>query len=191
VHKVPMLSLDNAFTEEDLQAFDRRIRERLGVAGELDYVAEPKFDGLAVTVIYRDGLLERAATRGDGVRGEDVTANVRTIRAVPQRLRGQAPALLEARGEIFMPLAGFERMNEQARARGEKVFVNPRNAAAGSLRQLDARITAARPLAAAASSRRLRVRSPFDSWLESTAVGMLSRVTAALTIRSLQLIRRS
>ena len=148
VHKVPMLSLDNAFTEEDLQAFDRRIHERLGVAGELDYVAEPKFDGLAVTVIYRDGLLGRAATRGDGVRGEDVTANVRTIRAVPQRLRGQAPALLEARGEIFMPLARFERMNEQARARGEKVFVNPRNAAAGSLRQLDARITAARPLAA-------------------------------------------
>ena len=143
-----MLSLDNAFTEEDLQAFDRRIHERLGVAGELDYVAEPKFDGLAVTVIYRDGLLGRAATRGDGVRGEDVTANVRTIRAVPQRLRGQAPALLEARGEIFMPLARFERMNEQARARGEKVFVNPRNAAAGSLRQLDARITAARPLAA-------------------------------------------
>ena len=148
VHKVPMLSLDNAFTEEDLQAFDRRIHERLGVAGELDYVAEPKLDGLAVTVIYRDGLLERSATRGDGVRGEDVTANVRTIRAVPQRLRGQAPALLEARGEIFMPLARFERMNEQARARGEKVFVNPRNAAAGSLRQLDARITAARPLAA-------------------------------------------
>jgi DNA ligase (NAD+) len=148
VHQVPMLSLDNAFTEEDLQAFDRRIHERLGVAGELDYVAEPKFDGLAVTVIYRDGLLERAATRGDGVRGEDVTANVRTIRAVPQRLRGPAAALLEARGEIFMPLTGFERMNEQARARGEKVFVNPRNAAAGSLRQLDARITAARPLAA-------------------------------------------
>ena len=148
LHQVPMLSLDNAITEENLQAFDRRIHERLGVAGELDYVAEPKFDGLAVTVIYRDGLLERAATRGDGVRGEDVTANVRTIRAVPQRLRGQAPALLEARGEIFMPLARFERMNEQARARGEKVFVNPRNAAAGSLRQLDARITAARPLAA-------------------------------------------
>ncbi len=111
-------------------------------------MAEPKLDGLAVTVIYRDGLLERSATRGDGVTGEEVTANVRTIRAVPQRLRGQAPALLEARGEVFMPLTGFERMNEQARARGEKVFVNPRNAAAGSLRQLDARVTAARPLAA-------------------------------------------
>jgi DNA ligase (NAD+) len=148
VHRVPMLSLDNAFTEEDLTAFDRRIHERLGLSGELEYVAEPKLDGLAVTVIYRDGQLAQAATRGDGVTGEDVTANVRTIRAVPQRLRGTAPALLEARGEVFMLLGGFERMNEQARARGEKVFVNPRNAAAGSLRQLDPRITAARPLTA-------------------------------------------
>jgi len=148
VHRVPMLSLDNAFTEEDLTAFDRRIHERLGLSGELEYVAEPKLDGLAVTVIYRDGQLAQAATRGDGVTGEDVTANVRTIRAVPQRLRGTAPALLEARCEVFMLLGGFERMNEQARARGEKVFVNPRNAAAGSLRQLDPRITAARPLTA-------------------------------------------
>ncbi|MBV8495408.1 MAG: NAD-dependent DNA ligase LigA, partial [Gammaproteobacteria bacterium] len=128
VHQVPMLSLDNAFTEEDVRAFDRRIHERLAVAGDLEYVAEPKLDGLAVTVIYRDGLLERAATRGDGLTGEDVTANVRTIRAVPQRLRQQAPALLEARGEVFMPIAGFERMNARARERGEKVFVNPRNA---------------------------------------------------------------
>ena len=148
IHRVPMLSLDNAFSEEDVAAFDRRIHERLGVAGELDYVAEPKLDGLAVTVIYRAGLLERAATRGDGITGEDVTANVRTIRAVPQRLLGEAPPLLEARGEVFMPIARFERMNQQARERGEKVFVNPRNAAAGSLRQLDARITAARPLSA-------------------------------------------
>jgi DNA ligase (NAD+) len=148
VHQVPMLSLDNAFSEADVQAFDRRIHERLGVDGELNYVAEPKLDGLAVTVIYRAGLLERAATRGDGVTGEDVTANVRTIRAVPQRLRGQAPALLEARGEVFMPIARFERMNALARERGEKVFVNPRNAAAGSLRQLDPRITATRPLSA-------------------------------------------
>ena len=148
LHQVPMLSLDNAFTEEELRGFDRRIHERLNVTGELDYVAEPKLDGLAVTVIYREGLLAQAATRGDGVRGEDVTANVRTIRAVPQRLRGAAPRLLEARGEVFMPLAGFERMNARARERGEKVFVNPRNAAAGALRQLDARITAARPLSA-------------------------------------------
>jgi DNA ligase (NAD+) len=148
VHQVPMLSLDNAFTEEDVRGFDRRIHERLGRSGELGYVAEPKLDGLAVSVIYREGLLERAATRGDGVTGEDVTANVRTIRAVPQRLRAAAPALFEARGEVFMTLSGFERMNELARTRGEKVFVNPRNAAAGSLRQLDARITAARPLSA-------------------------------------------
>jgi DNA ligase (NAD+) len=148
VHQVPMLSLDNAFTEEDLRGFDRRIHERLNLTGELDYVAEPKLDGLAVTVIYRDGALAQAATRGDGVTGEDVTANVRTIRAVPQRLRGEAPRLCEVRGEVFMPLAGFERMNATARERGEKVFVNPRNAAAGSLRQLDPRITAARPLSA-------------------------------------------
>ena len=148
VHQVPMLSLDNAFTEEDLLAFDRRIHERLGREGDLEYVAEPKLDGLAVTVIYRDGAFERAATRGDGVTGEEVTANVRTIRGVPQRLRAPVPPLLEARCEVFMPLAGFERMNALARERGEKVFVNPRNAAAGSLRQLDARITATRPLAA-------------------------------------------
>jgi DNA ligase (NAD+) len=148
VHTVPMLSLDNAFSEADVQGFDRRIHERLGVTGDLDYVAEPKLDGLAVTVLYRQGLFERAATRGDGVTGEDVTANVRTIRAVPQRLRAPAPPLLEARGEVFMPIARFERMNALARERGEKVFVNPRNAAAGSLRQLDARITAARPLSA-------------------------------------------
>jgi DNA ligase (NAD+) len=147
-HTVPMLSLDNAFTEEDLIGFDRRIHERLGVSGDLDYAAEPKLDGLAVSVTYREGVLIQAATRGDGVTGEDVTANVRTIRAVPQRLRAGAPALLEARGEVFMPIAGFERMNAQARERGEKVFVNPRNAAAGSLRVLDARITATRPLTA-------------------------------------------
>jgi DNA ligase (NAD+) len=146
VHEVPMLSLDNAFTEADLANFDRRIHERLKVEGELEYVAEPKLDGLAVTVIYRQGLLERAATRGDGVRGEDVTANVRTIRAVPQRLTGKAPQLFEARGEVFMPLKGFERMNTLAREKGEKVFVNPRNAAAGSLRQLDPGVTATRPL---------------------------------------------
>jgi DNA ligase (NAD+) len=148
VHRVPMLSLENAFSSEEVAAFDRRIHERLKVEGVLDYVAEPKLDGLAVTVTYRDGRLEQAATRGDGTRGEDVTANVRTIRAVPQRLRAGAPALLEARGEVFMPLRGFERMNAQARERGEKLFVNPRNAAAGSLRQLDPNITRARPLAA-------------------------------------------
>jgi DNA ligase (NAD+) len=146
VHKVPMLSLDNAFTDEDVQAFDRRIHERLGVQGDLDYWAEPKLDGLAVTVIYRDGKLAQAATRGDGVRGEDVTPNVRQVRSVPHKLCGKAPAVLEVRGEVFMRIKGFELMNKQARERGEKVFVNPRNAAAGSLRVLDPRITAKRPL---------------------------------------------
>ncbi|HEY6923030.1 MAG TPA: NAD-dependent DNA ligase LigA [Steroidobacteraceae bacterium] len=146
IHKVPMLSLDNAFTDEDVQAFDRRIHERLGVQGDLDYWAEPKLDGLAVTVIYRDGKLAQAATRGDGVRGEDVTPNVRQVRSVPHQLHGKAPAVLEVRGEVFMRIKGFELMNKQARERGEKVFVNPRNAAAGSLRVLDPRITAKRPL---------------------------------------------
>jgi len=145
-HKVPMLSLDNAFNDADIVAFDRRIHERLGVAGDLDFVAEPKLDGLAVTVIYRNGRYERAATRGDGVKGEDVTANVRTIHSVPRALKKDAPRVLEVRGEVFMPLAGFERMNRLARERGERVFVNPRNSAAGSLRQIDPKATAARPL---------------------------------------------
>lgn len=146
IHKVPMLSLDNAFSEEDVQGFDRRIHERLRVEGDLGYWAEPKLDGLAVTVIYRDGKLARAATRGDGVKGEDVSANVRRIRSVPHKLVGKAPEVLEVRGEVFMPLKGFERMNRVAREKGEKVFVNPRNAAAGSLRVLDSSITAKRPL---------------------------------------------
>jgi DNA ligase (NAD+) len=145
-HKVPMLSLDNAFTDEDLQDFDRRVRERLGADGEIEYAAEPKLDGLAVTVVYRAGRLEVAATRGDGMKGEDVTANVKAINSVPMKLRGKPPAVLEVRGEVFMPVKGFERMNAQARERGEKVFVNPRNAAAGALRQLDPRITRTRPL---------------------------------------------
>jgi DNA ligase (NAD+) len=147
-HKVPMLSLDNAFTDEDVLAFDRRIHERLGPDAEadLEYVAEPKLDGLAVTVIYRDGKLERAATRGDGVKGEDVTANVRTIHKVPHKLKGHPPEVVEVRGEVFMPIKGFERMNRLLREQGEKVYINPRNSAAGSLRQLDPRITAKRPL---------------------------------------------
>lgn len=146
IHKVPMLSLDNAFSDEDVRGFDRRIHERLDIQGDLDYWAEPKLDGLAVTVIYRDGKLAQAATRGDGVRGEDVTANVRQIRSVPRELQGKAARVLEVRGEVFMRIKGFELMNRLARERGEKVFVNPRNAAAGSLRVLDPRITAKRPL---------------------------------------------
>ncbi|MCB1623492.1 MAG: NAD-dependent DNA ligase LigA, partial [Pseudomonadales bacterium] len=146
---VPMLSLDNAFADSDIEAFNRRVRERLGRDAEAEpvvYAAEPKLDGLAVSILYVAGVYERAATRGDGVTGEDVTANVRTIRSVPQRLRGAAPAVIEVRGEVFLPLAGFDRVNREAAERGEKIYVNPRNLAAGSLRQLDARVTASRPL---------------------------------------------
>ncbi|MFO1410083.1 MAG: NAD-dependent DNA ligase LigA [Steroidobacteraceae bacterium] len=146
-HGVPMLSLDNAFGEEDVRGFDRRVRERLGVEdAAVEYAAEPKLDGLAVSLVYAEGVLERAATRGDGTTGEDVTANIRTVRAVPLRLAGHAPRSVEVRGEVFMPFEGFERLNARAAGRGEKTFVNPRNAAAGSLRQLDARVTAGRPL---------------------------------------------
>ena len=147
-HGVPMLSLDNAFSTEDVEAFDRRVRDRLKSDGELEYSAEPKLDGAAINLWFESGELVRAATRGDGAVGEDVTHNVRTIRSVPLRLRGAAvPDRLEVRGEIFMPRAGFRRLNEAARIAGDKVFVNPRNAAAGSLRQLDPRLTASRPLA--------------------------------------------
>lgn len=146
LHQVPMLSLENAFSEEDVREFDRRARERLRAREQIAYAVEPKIDGLAIAVVYAHGRYARAATRGDGMRGEDVTANVRTLRSLPLTLRGNGPALIELRGEVFMPVAGFERFNAAARARGEKTFVNPRNAAAGSLRQLDPRITAARPL---------------------------------------------
>jgi DNA ligase (NAD+) len=146
IHTTPMLSLDNAFSDEELINFDRRVRERLEDVEQVEYVAEPKLDGLAVSFRYEAGQLVQAATRGDGLRGEDITHNVRTIKTVPMRLRGQFPDLLEVRGEVFMLLAGFKAMNQRALERGEKVFVNPRNAAAGTLRQLDPRLAAARPL---------------------------------------------
>jgi DNA ligase (NAD+) len=146
VHRLPMLSLENAFSEEEVRDFDRRVRERLGVES-VDYAAEPKLDGLAVSLTFENGRFTVGATRGDGAVGEDVTRNLRAVRAVPLQLRGERyPALLEVRGEVFMPIAGFERFNAQAEARGEKPYVNPRNAAAGSLRQLDPRLTAQRPL---------------------------------------------
>jgi DNA ligase (NAD+) len=145
-HAIPMLSLANGFSDEDLADFDRKVRERLGSPGPIDYAAEPKLDGLAISVIFRNGEFFRAATRGDGITGEDVSANVATIRSVPRRLRGKPPAVLEVRGEVFLPFAGFEKMNRDQLARGEKTYVNPRNAASGSLRQLDPRITATRPL---------------------------------------------
>lgn len=147
VHRVPMLSLDNGFDADDLRQFDRRVRERLGVSGEIAYCGEPKLDGLAISLIYENGQLLQAATRGDGARGEDVTRNVRTIASVPLTLLGNDfPELLEVRGEIYLPRKGFEKLNDDARARGDKTFANPRNAAAGSLRQLDPKITAQRPL---------------------------------------------
>ena len=145
VHALPMLSLDNAFSEDDLREFDRRVRERLDVE-RVDYSAEPKIDGLAISVRYEAGVYVRAATRGDGTRGEDVTANVRTIAALPLRLRGDPPPVLEVRGEVYMARASFERLNARAAAAGEKTFANPRNAAAGSLRQLDPAVTASRAL---------------------------------------------
>jgi DNA ligase (NAD+) len=146
VHTTPMLSLDNAFTEEDLIAFDRRVRERLDGVESVEYAAEPKLDGLAVSFRYEKGRLVQAATRGDGARGEDVTHNVRTVKAVPLKLRDGAPELLEVRGEIFMPVAGFKEMNRRALEKGEKTYVNPRNAAAGIVRQHDPRLTEGRPL---------------------------------------------
>ncbi|WP_298443469.1 NAD-dependent DNA ligase LigA [uncultured Ferrimonas sp.] len=146
-HLKPMLSLDNAMNEAEFSAFHQRLVERLGSA-EIQYCSEPKLDGIAVSLLYRDGVLERAATRGDGMTGEEITQNVKTIGSVPLRLQGDDfPTLLEVRGEAFMPKAGFDEMNRKAHAAGEKTFVNPRNAAAGSLRQLDSRITATRPLA--------------------------------------------
>ncbi len=146
-HAQPMLSLENAFSDDDIIAFDRRTRERIETDGEVSYSAEPKLDGAAVSVRYEHGSLVSAATRGDGMVGEDVTHNIRTLQSVPLRLRGRGiPELLEARGEVYMPLAGFEAFNAAAQATGEKTFVNPRNAAAGSLRQLDPRMTANRPL---------------------------------------------
>ena len=145
-HELPMLSLDNVFSDEELLAFDKRIRERLGRA-EIHYTAEVKLDGLAISLLFRHGKLVRAATRGDGTSGEDVTANVRTIRSIPLALRLSGhPTQLEVRGEVFMSKSGFEKLNEKQQERGEKLFANPRNAAAGSLRQLDPRLTAERPL---------------------------------------------
>ncbi|MGL5604317.1 MAG: NAD-dependent DNA ligase LigA [Plesiomonas sp.] len=146
-HEVPMLSLDNAFGNDDFLAFQKRVLDRLGSTQTLTYSCEPKLDGLAVSLLYLDGLLVQAATRGDGMTGEEITENVRTIRSIPLRLHGGYPQRLEVRGEVFMTRDGFERINEQARHKGEKLFVNPRNAAAGSLRQLDSKITAQRPLA--------------------------------------------
>ncbi|MFP5427653.1 MAG: NAD-dependent DNA ligase LigA [Gammaproteobacteria bacterium] len=146
-HEIPMLSLGNAFEETDLREFDRRVVEGLDQPGAVDYSCEPKLDGLAVSLLYRDGQLVQGATRGDGSTGEDISANVRTVRNIPLKLQGSGwPAVLEVRGEVFMSKAGFDRLNAAQAESGGKTFANPRNAAAGSLRQLDSKITASRPL---------------------------------------------
>lgn len=147
-HKKPMLSLDNVFDESSFMAFYSRLQQRLGMTVPIQMMCEPKLDGVAISLRYESGVLTQAATRGDGAVGEDVTQNVRTIAAIPLRLRGRDyPDTLEVRGEIYMPKAGFEAYNERARNHHEKTFVNPRNAASGSLRQLDPNVTARRPLA--------------------------------------------
>ncbi len=167
VHRIPMLSLDNAFSEDELRDFDRRVRDRLGSDDEIEYVCEPKLDGLAVSLHYEHGKLTRAATRGDGYAGEDITANIRTIPSVPLKLRGDdIPDLVEVRGEVYMPKAGFDKLNQRLAAQGEKTFVNPRNAAAGSLRQKKSTITAKRPLEMCAYSVAVTDESllPDDHW---------------------------
>ena len=146
-HSVPMTSMDNAMDETELREWDARVRKGLDKGGDVTYTAEPKFDGVSVNIRYEDGRLVQASTRGDGYTGEDVTANVRTIRAIPLKLHGRRwPAVIEVRGEVVIPIADFQRLNEEQLSREDKVFANPRNAAAGSLRQLDSRITATRPL---------------------------------------------
>ena len=145
-HRQAMLSLNNVFEDAELEAFDKRVREALGQA-QVEYAVEPKFDGLAITLTYEHGLFTQGATRGDGYSGEDVTHNLRTLRSIPMRLNCTSPPpLLEVRGEVLMMKRDFEKLNQAQLAKGDKLFANPRNAAAGSLRQLDAKITATRPL---------------------------------------------
>ncbi len=147
-HRVPMLSLANSFSIEELRAFEKRLQDRLSDQATPEFVCEPKLDGLAVSLLYEQGVLVQAATRGDGTTGEDITQNIRTIKSVPLHLQGNDyPQRIEVRGEVYLPLAGFQKLNATARKNGDKEFANPRNAAAGSLRQLDPNITATRPLA--------------------------------------------
>lgn len=146
-HKIIMLSLQNVFSEDELRAFDKRVKDRLHIKGDIEYMCEPKFDGVSVSLLYENSILVKAATRGDGAVGEDVTQNARTIASIPLKLHGKNyPKILEVRGEVYIPTADFEKYNKLALDAGGKVFVNPRNAASGSLRQLDPKITAKRPL---------------------------------------------
>lgn len=172
-HRLPMLSLDNVFDEEELRDFERRIHDRLDSDEAVEFVCEPKLDGLAVSIHYEHGALVRAATRGDGYIGEDITGNIRTIPSVPLRLRGESyPDLVEVRGEVYMPKAGFEALNRRLSSQGEKTFVNPRNAAAGSLRQKNPAVTAKRPLEMCAYS----VAVPDEGELPKTQWDCLQQV---------------
>src|SRR3954452_10737919 len=148
-HLVPMLSLDNAYNEEELRAFDERVRKGAGTGdAPVAYVAELKIDGLSIALTYQDGRLVRGATRGDGTRGEEVTTNVRTIRAIPLSLRGAPGGRIEVRGEVYLPRAAFERTNREREEGGEPLFANPRNVAAGTMRNLDPKLVARRGLGA-------------------------------------------
>lgn len=146
-HQTPMLSLDNVFSEEDFIHFDNRLKQLLKSSDDIEYSCEPKFDGVAVSLLYQDGRLVQGATRGDGLNGENITDNIKTVASIPLKLRPGAPKSLEVRGEVYMPLAGFTEINKIALQQSQKLFANPRNAAAGSLRQLDSKVTAKRPLA--------------------------------------------
>ncbi|MCH2057687.1 MAG: NAD-dependent DNA ligase LigA [Thalassotalea sp.] len=177
-HQLPMLSLDNVFSQEEWQAFIKRIRDRLKRAGDLAFCAEPKLDGLAVSLRYENGVLVQAATRGDGTTGENITENIRTIKSIPLKLMGEGyPEILEVRGEVFMPKASFDALNEKAIAKGEKTFANPRNAAAGSLRQLDSKITAKRNLAFYAYGIGY-VSADGDDWLADSHYQRLTQLKA-------------
>src|SRR6058998_988709 len=189
-HRHPMLSLNNIATREEMAEFDARIRKFLNLE-RVEYVGEPKIDGVAVELVYEDGVLTTGSTRGDGVVGENVTPNIRTIRSVPLRLqRGPTPVpeLLEVRGEVFLPIEAFRRVNREREEAGQPVFANPRNSAAGSLKQLDPRITATRPLDfvchGVAETRRLRPRTHWETLQTLAGLGLkpvpMSRVLSTL-----------
>ena len=175
-HTIPMISLANALSRDEALDFDARVKKILGLAPEekVDYVGEPKMDGLAVELVYEDGVLVKGSTRGDGEAGEDVTQNLRTVRSIPLRLTGEAPKLLEARGEVFLPLDAFRKLNREREERGETLFANPRNAAAGSIRQLDPKVTAGRPLD-----------------IFCYGVGVVQGATPSTHLETLELLKRS
>ncbi len=189
-HSEPMLSLENAFSHEELREFDGRIRRHLGSDNAVEYTVEPKYDGLAVELIYENGLLVKASTRGDGTIGEDVTRNVRTIRAIPLRIEGteRVPAAIDIRGEVYMEIAEFEKLNQEREKKGEPLFANPRNAAAGSVRQLDPSITASRQLYLACygigtvKGDGFESQTEFVQWLRDARFPVPSRLVTALGI---------